>query len=110
MPQHFLITGIAGFIGSHLADRLLSDGHLVTGVDNLVRGSLRNLVDANPNPRFHFFEADVSNPDALRGVVAKAVSLAPIDCVWHMAANSDIGAGVANPSIDLRDTFLTTFN
>jgi UDP-glucose 4-epimerase len=110
MPRHFLITGSAGFIGSHLADRLLSEGHLVTGIDNLVRGSRLNLVDANPNPRFRFVEADVADPDALRGALGEIARLAPIDCVWHLAANSDIGAGVANSSVDLRDTFLTTFH
>ena len=82
----------------------------MTGIDNLVRGSRLNLAEANGNPRFRFFEADVADPDALRKTVAEAAGLAPIDCVWHLAANSDIGAGVADPSVDLRDTFLTTFH
>jgi nucleoside-diphosphate-sugar epimerase len=57
-----LLCGAAGFLGSHLADRLLADGDLVTGVDNLATGSRANLAIADKNPRFRFIEADVSLP------------------------------------------------
>ncbi len=101
-----LVTGCAGFIGSHLTDRLLSAGHRVIGIDNLSRGTLPNLCDARGNERFHFIEADLSDPAASQ----KVLSGTEVDTVWHMVANSDIPAGVADPSIDLRDTFLTTFH
>lgn len=105
-PQCLLITGAAGFVGSHLADRLLSAGNTVIGVDNCSRGTRQNLVAALKNPQFNFFEADVSDLAALRKIVAAF----PITTVWHLVANSDIGAGVADANVDLRDTFLTTFN
>jgi UDP-glucose 4-epimerase len=101
-----LITGAAGFIGSHLTDRLLEQGMSVIGIDNLSRGTRDNLSEAFTHPSFRFFEADLSNVSELRQIVSNF----DIDTVWHMVANSDIGAGVADPSIDLRDTFLSTFN
>ena len=101
-----LVTGAAGFIGSHLSDRLLESGHSVIGVDNLSRGSMANLASAVKHPEFMFVEADLTETDSLRKIVAGV----EIDDVWHMVANSDIAAGVADPAIDFRNTFLTTFN
>ena len=101
-----LVTGCAGFIGSHLTDRLLNLGHQVVGVDNFSRGTKDNLHAALNSPHFRLVEADFSEPKAIRSVLASA----GFDTVWHLVANSDIGAGVANPAIDLRDTFLTTFH
>jgi nucleoside-diphosphate-sugar epimerase len=57
-----VLCGAAGFLGSHLADRLLADGDRVTGVDNLATGSRANLARANNHPHFRFIEADVSLP------------------------------------------------
>ncbi len=54
-----LITGVAGFLGSHLADRLLAEGYEVVGVDNLMTGDLRNLHSAGRDPHFHFQIGDV---------------------------------------------------
>ena len=109
MPDHILITGSAGFIGSHLTARFLADGHQVTGIDNLIWGSRSNLVHAHQNPRFQFYEADAANPDSLSRAIRSALTFGPVHCLWHLAANSDIGAGAADPDIDLRNTFLTTF-
>lgn len=101
-----LVTGAAGFIGSHLTDRLLQQGASVIGIDNLSRGTRGNLQLAHANPRFRFFDADLSNIADLRHIISGL----QIETVWHMVANSDIPAGIADPNIDLRDTFLTTFN
>jgi UDP-glucose 4-epimerase len=101
-----LITGAAGFIGSHLTDRLLEQGLQVIGVDNFSRGTRDNLGEALTHPSFQFFQADLSNVAEIRRIVLDF----PIDTVWHMVANSDIAAGIADPKIDLRDTFMSTFN
>jgi dTDP-glucose 4,6-dehydratase len=57
--MHILVTGAAGFLGSHLTDRLLNDGHSVLGVDNLSTGSLENLAHLADHPRFKFEERDI---------------------------------------------------
>jgi dTDP-glucose 4,6-dehydratase len=57
--MHVLVTGAAGFLGSHLADRLLADGHTVLGVDNLSTGDLDNLAHLGGHPRFRFEERDI---------------------------------------------------
>jgi UDP-glucose 4-epimerase len=105
-----LITGVAGFIGSQLADALLADGDEVAGVDDFYLGRPEHLADAGHQPRFSFVEADVSDPglatEAFRTLCGAA---GPPDIVWHLAANSDIAAGVADPSLDYARTLGTTF-
>jgi dTDP-glucose 4,6-dehydratase len=56
-----LLTGAAGFLGSHLTDRLLADGHKVIGMDNFITGNKENLAHLAGNPDFHFIRHDVSN-------------------------------------------------
>lgn len=101
-----LVTGAAGFIGSHLVDSLLSSGARVEGWDNLSRGRLENLAAAINNPRFQFRQVEMTDPNT----VQRSLSIEQTGTVWHLVANSDIQAGVANPNVDLNDTFLTTFN
>lgn len=63
--KHALVTGAAGFLGSHLVDRLLDDGFTVVGVDNLLTGRRVNLADAEKSSAFQFVEADaISAPDS----------------------------------------------
>ena len=57
-----LITGVAGFVGSHLADRLLAEGHRVIGVDNLLTGSEDNLESSKKNKQFYFLKHDITEP------------------------------------------------
>ena len=110
MQTNCLVTGAAGFIGSHLVDALLARGASVTGIDNLKLGRRENLSLALKNPRFNFFAADVNDLSACGKIISEQSKLAPFTVAWHMAANSDIRSGVADPDVDLRDTFLTTYN
>jgi dTDP-glucose 4,6-dehydratase len=61
MKMRILITGAAGFLGSHLSERLLADGHEVVGMDNFITGSPENLAHLSNNPRFSFIRHDVSS-------------------------------------------------
>lgn len=110
MAKSCLITGAAGFIGSHLVDKLLALGHRVFGVDNMVLGKRANLTTALKSPDFVFQELDVNDLKAFGEFLKTRSKDGPIETVWHLAANSDIQAGGANPDIDLERTFLTTYN
>jgi dTDP-glucose 4,6-dehydratase len=72
-----VITGAAGFLGSHLTDLLLSKGHRVVGIDNLVTGSVANIEHLAGNQNFRFIQQDVTEFLFLDG---------PVDYVWHFAS------------------------
>ncbi len=78
-----LITGAAGFLGSHLADRFLSEGHAVVGVDNFLTGSPDNIAHLLGNEHFQFIQHDVTNfiyvPGELDGVLHFASPASPVD-------------------------------
>jgi len=88
--KHVIVTGGAGFIGSHLCDRLLEKGYLVTALDNLITGSGRNLATALDHAHFRFVECNVSAPlplgrmeflsrHGLDGVLHFACPASPVD-------------------------------
>ncbi|MBM3845534.1 MAG: NAD-dependent epimerase/dehydratase family protein [Verrucomicrobia bacterium] len=105
-----LLTGAAGFIGSHLADRLLAMGLTVAGVDNLSLGKSSHLATAMQARTFKFQELDVNDYPKFLDFAAEVHRQTPIQTIWHLAANSDIQAGGSNPDIDLCSTFLTSFH
>ena len=72
-----VVTGAAGFLGSHLSDRLLAEGYQVIGIDNLLTGNVRNIEHLAGNTDFHFVKHDVTNFIHLPGEV---------DVVYHMAS------------------------
>jgi len=106
MGSHF-ITGGAGFVGVNLVRRLLADGENVVVVDDLSRGRIEFLASFEGHSNFAFRRADCSNANVLLGVMREFNN--HVDHVWHLAANSDIPVGIADPRIDLERTFLTTF-
>ena len=110
MPTNCIVTGAAGFIGSHLVDRLLSLGYRVVGLDNMLLGRHANLSQARQNSNFAFRELDVNEPAKCIEFLKGEGGTAGYQTVWHMAANSDIQAGVRDPDVDLTATFLTTYN
>jgi len=105
-----LITGVAGFIGSNLAKIFVFQGHKVVGLDNFCRGRITNIASLSGEPNFSFTEVDLSDIEKYRRAIASIQESEAITEVWHMAANSDIPAGVHDANVDLRDTFMTTFN
>jgi UDP-glucose 4-epimerase len=98
------VTGVAGFIGSNLADRLLADGHEVLGWDNLSTGQLRFLEGAMGQPGFRLLRGDTLD---LPGMTA---AMAGCDTVFHFAANADIRDGWSHPRRDLEQNTIATFN
>lgn len=100
-----LITGGAGFIGSHLCDALIARHDRVTVVDNLALGTMSNIAHLLPNPDFRFVEADVLDDAAMHAVFGQG----DFDMVYHLAANSDIQKGGQDPTVDYQMTFNTTF-
>ncbi len=85
-----IVTGGAGFIGSHLVERLLADGHQVTVLDNYSTGRVENLVHLADHPELEIVEADLLKVDL-------AKHLADADQVYHLAALADIVPSIQNP-------------
>ncbi len=99
-----VVTGGAGFIGSHLVDRLLADGRRVRAVDNFITGGPHNLKHLAGDGRFKLVEADIRDRAAMQTVLAGA------ERVFHLAALADIVPSIQNPD-GYYDTNVTgTFN
>ena len=105
-----LVTGGLGFIAATLIRRLVEAGQPVLAVDNFSRGNKANLGQLVVDPLVRIVKVDAADIVALRNAVAAEEDIGPITDVWHLAANSDIPAGIADPQVDLKDTFMTTFN
>ena len=101
-----LVTGGAGFIGSHLVDKLLDKGHRVVCVDNFLLGTKDNLSSAIKSPMFQLDEFDLLDLKRLDLLFQQE----NFDMVYHLAANSDIQKGIKSTDTDLNLTFLITYN
>lgn len=99
-----VVTGCAGFIGSHLTDRLLAEGHQVAGIDNFSTGQRRFLAGALAHPAFTLHQVDLLEPDALTAAFEGA------ERVYHFAANADVRRGFDHPRRDLEQNTLATSN
>ena len=99
-----LVTGGAGFIGSHLVDRLLDGGHEIVAYDNFSTGQERFLEQSVGHPRFRLIRGDVLDRDAL------AAAATGVDVVFHFAANADVRFGTDHPERDVQQNAIATFN
>ncbi len=91
-----VVTGGAGFLGSHLTDRLLAEGHRVIGLDNLITGNLENIGHLAGNANYRFLKHDVSNfiflPDDVDFIYHLASPASPIDYLEHPIPTMKVGA------------------
>ena len=102
--MRIVVAGAAGFIGSHLSQRLLADGHSVVGVDNFISGRAENLVPLKQESRFEFIEADVSEPvkaGKVDGVFHLASPASPVDYLIHPLETMKAGSYATHRLLEL---------
>ena len=102
-----LVTGAAGFIGSTLVDRLLAEGHSVTGIDDLSTGAMANLADARRDRSrgFRFEQLDIRSP-----AVVDQIERARPDVIFHLAAQADVRVSVERPVFDAEINIIGSLN
>jgi UDP-glucose 4-epimerase len=99
-----LVTGGAGFIGSHLVDRLIEKGNRITIFDNLSSGKIEYIKDHLENPDFILIKGDLLDQDAIEGACKD------VDLVFHVAANPDVKLGASDTKIHFDQNILATYN
>ncbi|MEK7721522.1 MAG: NAD-dependent epimerase/dehydratase family protein, partial [Elusimicrobiota bacterium] len=99
-----IVTGGAGFIGSHMVDALLDEGHEVTVLDNFSTGRMENLVHHKEKAGLCFAQADITELEAIRPLFNG------IDWVFHFAALADIVPSIVNPVGYYRSNVLGTMH
>ncbi len=104
--MRILVTGGAGFIGSHIIDALLRQGDHVVCIDNFSLGKEEHLEHHSKNSHFSLRRLDLVTD---RSAMELLFQREKFDCVFHLCANSDIQRGGKDPSLDLNRTFLSTF-
>ncbi|ADN49856.1 SDR family NAD(P)-dependent oxidoreductase [Vulcanisaeta distributa] len=104
MNRLVLVTGGAGFIGSHLVDRLIKDGYRVRVVDNFSTGRLENLKHLEDNPNLEVMRGDLKNEQDAREAVKGA------DAVFHFAANPEVRVSSISPRVHFEENVVATFN
>lgn len=102
--MRILVTGGAGFIGSHIVDRLISSGNEVIVYDNLSSGKLEFLEHHMRNKNFKFVKEDLLNFEALKR------EMKDVDLVYHVAANPDVKIGARDTRIHLEQNVIATHN
>jgi len=99
-----LVTGGAGFIGSHLVDKLIEEGYSVKVIDNLSSGSLENLSKHKDDPKLELIIGDLKKPED----ISKAMD--GVNTVFHYAANPEVRVSTMNPEIHFNENIVATFN
>lgn len=99
-----LLTGGAGFIGSHLVDKLMYKNWDVVVLDNLSSGKFENIQTWRKNERFQFIKGDLHNSAEAKKAVRN------VELVFHMAANPEVRMGETNPSTHFDENLVSTFN
>ena len=99
-----LVTGGAGFIGSHLVDELVNSGFKVTVIDNLSSGNIEFINHHLSSDSIHFIQGDLTSLDDVKQATKN------IDCVFHLAANPDIRLGTEITDTDLKQGTIATYN
>jgi len=100
--MHSLITGGAGFIGSHLAEALLGQGHIVTAVDNLSTGRYENVAFLAANPKFHFVSETIINETVMDRLVSEC------DVIFHLAASVGVELIIKDPVQTIQTNLMGT--
>lgn len=95
-----LVTGGAGFIGSHITDEFINDGHEIVIIDNLSTGKKKNI-----NPKAKFYQSDITDP-----AISEIFKKEKFDVVNHHAAQIDVRKSVANPIFDANTNIIGTLN
>lgn len=104
MKNRIIVTGGAGFIGSHMVDRLLSPDNEVTVIDNLSSGRMEFIGKHLKNPDFKFIKIDLLDLEKLKKAIHGA------DIIYHLAANPDVRLGAENTKIHLEQNIIATYN
>lgn len=99
-----LITGGAGFIGSHLTERLMKEGYRVAILDNFSSGSIKNIKPFINNSSLSIIKEDLKNPSRLNQIVKEC------KIIFHLAANPEVKIGETEPQVHFEENILTTFN
>jgi len=99
-----LVTGGAGFIGSHLVDKLLSNNIQVRVLDNLSNGSLSNLSNWQNSQKFQFFKNDLNDLESIQEIIKDT------NTIFHIAANPEVRTGFEHPEISYKENIQNTFH
>ena len=102
--KRVLVTGGAGFIGSHLVDRLMIEGYSVKVVDNMSTGSKENIKRWLDHPRFELIQGDLRDKDLV------LTAIKDVDIVFHLAANPEVRIGSQKPEEIYENNVTTTYN
>ena len=102
--KNILVTGCAGFIGSHLCEKLVNENYNVIGLDNLSNGKISNLKSLKKENKFDFIEIDINDEERLNKYLIKT------DMIFHLAALADIVPSITNPNIYFESNVKGTFN